>query len=109
MRANAELRLVRDDKSIRSEATDISPDVERSWFEFDRGAVLRHLDDLNGAIEANANELKMVAAEGVFDQSLSDGLLRTSRALRTIANSISALRNQVTQTANYPGRPRKKK
>jgi hypothetical protein len=109
MKTNAELRLVRVDKSTQFAATDISPDIERSWFEFDRSVVLGHLDDLNGAIDANANELMMVAAEGVFDKSLSDGLLRTSRALRTIANSIGALRNQVTQAANYPGGARKKK
>lgn len=109
MKTNAELRLVRVDSSLRSEATDIGPDDERSWFEFDRGVVLRQLDDLNGAIDANANELRMVAAEGVFDKSLADVLLRTSRTLRTIANGISALRKQVTQAANYPGRPKKKK
>src|ERR1700730_11358615 len=109
MKSNAELKLVRVDNSLHSEATDIGPDAERSWFEFDRGMVLRHLDDLNDAIEANANELRMVAAEGVFDKSLSDVLLRTSRTLRTIANGISTLRSQVTQAATFPGRPRKKK
>ena len=107
MKTNAELRLVGVDKRPRTGA-EVSPSLERSWFEFDRGVVLRQLDDLNAAIGSNANELKMVAAEGVFDPALSDGLLRTSRALRVIGNSIIALRKQVMRAAEFPAGPSKK-
>ncbi len=103
MTPNAQLSTVRAEKRPRSATLpDISPATERSWFEFDRIAVLRQLDELNGAIEANANDLGMVAVEGVFDQSLSDELRRTSRSLLTIAKDIGTLRGQMRRANGYP-------
>ena len=106
---NAQLSTARAEKRSRSATSpDIRPEIEHSWFEFDRIAVLRQLDELNGAIDANAKELGMVAAEGVFDKSLSVELLRASRSLQTIAKDIGALRGQVTRANGYPKALRKR-
>jgi hypothetical protein len=85
----------------------MSPEIERSWFEVDRVAVLRQLDELTGAIDANAKELKMVAAEGVFDKSLSVELQRASRSLQAIAKDIGTLRGRVTRAEGYAKGTRK--
>ena len=108
MTPNAQPGTARPEKMSRSAAaSDINPEIEHSWFEFDRIAVLRQLDELNGAIDANAKELQMVAAEGVFDKSLSVELLRASRSLQTIAKDVSALRGRVTRASGYPKAIRK--
>ncbi len=44
----------------------------------------------------------MVATEGVFEQPLSDGLLRSSRALRAIAQELKTLSGLVARTSGYP-------
>jgi hypothetical protein len=90
------------------QSPDIAPGLERKWFEFDRGAVLRQIDLVQNAIDQNAEELGMVAAEGVFEKPLSAELLRASRALHTIARELSALHGLVEQTARYPKTKRKR-
>ena len=65
--------------------------------------VLRQMDELQRAIDDNAKELKMVAAEGVFKESLSTRLLLASRTLNKIAQELTALRRSVARS----GRPTK--
>jgi len=103
MNQNAQLRTAHaDSRPTRSQGSDISPELERRSFEFDRSAVLRQIDMVQGAIDDNANELGMVAAEGVFEKSLSDELSRASRALHVIAQELTALRGLVTRANGYP-------
>lgn len=64
--------------------------------------MLRQIDVVRGAIDENANELGMVAVEGVFEKSLSDELSRTSRALHVIAQELTALRGLVARANGYP-------
>jgi hypothetical protein len=91
-----------DERSDRPADPDIGPKLEHQWFEFDRTAVLRQIDKVRSAIDENAQELGMVAAEGVFEKPLSAELLRSSRALRTIAQELKGLRVMVTRTTGYP-------
>ncbi len=103
MNQNAQLRAAHaDSRPTRSQRSDISPELERQWFEFDRGAVLRQIDVVRGALDENANELGLVAVEGVFEKSLSDELSRTSRALHVIAQELTALRGLVARANGYP-------
>jgi hypothetical protein len=103
MNQNAQLRRAQsNDQPARSELVEITPALERRWFEFDRGAVLRQIDQVHGTIDQNANDLGMVAVEGVFDKPLSDELLRSSRSLHLIAQELNALRGQVARASGYP-------
>jgi hypothetical protein len=95
-------------RPARSDPSDISPELEHQWFEFDRSAVLRQIDMVQGAIDENANELGMVAVEGVFEKSLCDELLRGSRALHAIAQELSALRGLVARASGYPKADKKR-
>jgi hypothetical protein len=86
---NAQLRTAHaKGRPARSDPSDIGPELERRWFEFDRNAVLRQIEMAQGALDENANELEMVAVEGVFEKSLSDELSRTSRSLYAISQEL---------------------
>ena len=95
-------------RPARSDASEISPELERRWFEFDRNAVLRQIELAQGAIGENANELEMVAVEGVFEKSLADELSRTSRSLCAIAQELSALHGLVARASGYPKADKKR-
>jgi len=105
---HAELQLIAGGKRPHSKLENLSPVVERNWFEFDRDAVLRELDDLRKAIAVNAKELGMVAVEGVFEPPLAGDLHRTSRSLQAVARQISNLWNEVSHASGYPKRSTKK-
>ena len=81
--------------------------VERNRFECDRDDVLRQIDDLRGAITSGARELEMVAAEGVFEASLAEDLLRTARSLRATAKQVGNLRNEASGISDSPRSERK--
>jgi len=85
-------------RPIRSAVSDIGPRLERRWFEFDRDTVLQQIDLVHGTIQKNAEELGMVAVEGVFDKMLSDRLSRAARSLRGMAHQLSALREQIVKS-----------
>ncbi len=103
MSQNAQLRKVHVDvRPTRSDVVEITPQLERRWFEFDRSAVLRQIDLVQHTIDENADDLGMVAVEGVFEKPLSDELLRTSRALHLMAQELIALRGQVSRVSAYP-------
>jgi hypothetical protein len=82
---------------------DLTPATERRWFEFDRGAVMRQIDVLQKTIGRNADDMGMVALEGVFDKPLSDKLLRSSRSLLKMRRELNALRAKVMQASGYRG------
>jgi hypothetical protein len=100
MMQRAQARTVRGGK--QSALPNITPQLERRWFEFDRTAVLRQIDLVQGAIGGNVGDLEMVAVEGVFEKGLSGALSRTSRALHVIDAELTALRGLVTHTSHYP-------
>jgi hypothetical protein len=103
MSQNAQLRKVQLTlRPTRAGVADITPQLERRWFEFDRSAVLRQLDLVQHTIDENADDLGMVAVEGVFEKPLSDGILRASRALHLMAQELTALRGQVSRVSGYP-------
>ena len=104
---HAELQLMAGGKQPRPTLQNLSPEMERNWFQFDRGSVLSQLDDLRKAIAVDAKELGMVAVEGVFEAPLAGDLLRTSRSLQTLAKHIASLRSEVSRASGYPKRKRK--
>ena len=109
MSQNAQLRKVHIDvHPIRSNVGGIPPQMERRWFEFDRSAVLRQIDLVQRTINENADDLGMVAVEGVFEKPLSDELLRTSRTLQVMAQELTALRGQVSRVSGYPKADKKR-
>ena len=102
MNQNALQRAQGNDRPTRPRLADITPKLERRWFEFDRGAVLRQIDMMHGTIDQNATDLGMVAVEGVFEKPLSDELVRTSRALHLMAQELTSLRGQIARASSYP-------
>ena len=90
------------DRPAHFDPANVTPELERRWFEFDRGAVLRQIDMMHGTIDQNATDLGMVAVEGVFEKPLSDELVRTSRALHLMAQELTSLRGQIARASSYP-------
>jgi hypothetical protein len=109
MSQNVQLRKVHIDlHPIRSNVGGLLPQMERRWFEFDRSAVLRQIDLVQRTINENADDLGMVAVEGVFEKPLSDELLRASRTLQAMAQELTALRGQVSRVSGYPKADKKR-
>ncbi len=73
-------------------------------FEFDRSNVLLQLRGLRRAIDAGAEEIVMVSAEGVFSKSLSRTLERSARKLRLAANDLNRL-ILLVERAHAPNAP----
>jgi len=101
---NGDAQLRKAHVSGKSQLTSVEPDrdLERRWFEYDRGAVLGQIDLLHRAVDQNSEELAMVAEEGVFKKMVSDKLSRTARILRAISEELDGLRAQVAKTSTYP-------
>jgi hypothetical protein len=62
-----------------------------SYFEIDRSTVARELQSLESTIEEGAKQIEMVAAERVFDQSLSRALAKRARKLHLVARDLNRL------------------
>lgn len=96
--------------SVRGETknrrTEVSAQLERKWFEFDRNIVTGVLDTLKGALHEGAAQMDMIAAEQMFDVSLSGTLLRTSRRLGRMETRLKKLGLEVDDATGYP-RPQK--
>jgi hypothetical protein len=78
-----------------------------AYFEIDRSAVLRQLQNLLRAIDEGAEDMEMVAAERVFGKSLSRALERRARQLRRTAKDLNSLlhwvkRAQIPKVAERP-------
>jgi hypothetical protein len=76
-------------------------------FESDRSDVVLQLRTLLRAIEEGAQEMEMVAAEGVFSKSLSRTLVRRAQKLLLIAKDLNGLLRLVERAhvEKPPGRP----
>lgn len=66
-----------------------------TYFEIDRATVVGQLQNLRRAIDEGAEEMAMVAAERVFDQSFSRALERRARQLQRVAKDLNALLRSV--------------
>jgi len=77
---------------------------EITYFEIDRATVARELQNLKSAIEEGAKQIEMVAAERVFDQSLSRELVRRARKLQLVARDLNGLLKLVAR-AHMPKTP----
>jgi predicted ATP-dependent protease len=64
---------------------------ESTYFEIDRSTVSTELRALQRTIKEGAKQIDMVAAERVFDQSLSRALVRRARKLHLVARDLSGL------------------
>ncbi len=102
MNKSAQVRRVHSgDRPTRSDSSHITPNLEHKWFEFGLSTVLRQINLIRSGIDENAKELEMVAAAGIFEKSVSDELLRTSRALQVMAGHVSGLRGLVARAGGY--------
>jgi len=79
-------------------------DNELTYFEIDRSTVAREVQTLKSAIEEGAKQIEMVAAERVFDQSLSRELVRRARKLQLVARDLNGLLKLVAR-ARMPKTP----
>jgi hypothetical protein len=79
-------------------------DNELTYFEIDRSTVVSELRNLKSAIEEGAKQIEMVAAERVFDQSLSRELVRRARKLQLVARDLNGLLKLVAR-AHMPKTP----
>lgn len=67
------------------------------YFELDRSTVLAQLQYLQRTIDEGAREMEMVAAEGVFDKSLSRLLEGRARSLHRTAKDLNSLLRSVAR------------
>ena len=67
------------------------------YFEIDRSAVLDQLQNLRRTIDEGAEEMEMVAAERVFDKSLSRLLEGRARRLHRTAKDLNSLLRSVAR------------
>jgi len=79
-------------------------DNQLTYFEIDRSTVVSELQNLKSAIEEGAKQIEMVAAERVFDQSLSRELVRRARKLQLVARDLNGLLKLVAR-ARMPKTP----
>ena len=98
-------RKVRGDV-IPSEASD-QQIGQRELFEIDRSNLVLQLRALRRSINDGAEELKMVAIEGVFVNSLSRVLTSTARKLRILSEDFDGLIRQVERAAGPKATTRK--
>jgi hypothetical protein len=75
-------------------------------FEADRSAMARELRFLRREINDGATEMKMVAAERVFGNSLSRALIRTALKFQLIARDLTNLLRLV-ERAPLPQAPKR--
>ena len=73
------------------------PNGTLEYFEIDRSTVLEQLQYLRRTIDEGAREMEMVAAEGVFDKSLSRLLEGRARSLHRTAKDLNSLLRSVAR------------
>jgi hypothetical protein len=64
---------------------------------------------LLSAIDESGTELRMVAMEGVFDESLSGQLLKATEEMKLVRKQITTLRNRVTRAGGHTKKKRSRK
>jgi hypothetical protein len=86
----------------RNRPLEISAELERKWFEFDRNVVTGVLNNLQRSIHQGATQMEMIAAEQMFDTLLSKTLSRTARRLERVTLNLERLTREVNDTIGYP-------
>lgn len=86
----------------RRRSTEVSAELERKWFDFDRNVVTGVLDTLHRAIHQGASQMEMIAAEQMFDGLLSGTFSRTARRLGRVATRLKKLSLEVNGASGYP-------
>jgi hypothetical protein len=100
---NSRCRLDHSERTVTEKrGTKIPGDLDRKCFEFDREIVAGILDTLQGAINAGAAQMEMVADERMFDKSLSGTFSRTAQHLNRMARKLEKLLDDVTNATGYP-------
>jgi hypothetical protein len=90
------------DRPAHFDPANVTPELERRWFELDRNEVLGQIDLTEAAVAGEAKDLEMVAYEGMFRKLLSRRLLTESRVLNGVARQLRALRRAVGRARSYP-------
>ena len=82
----------------------------REIFEIDRYTLVVQLKNLRREIADGAEEMRMVAAERVFRESLSGALVKQAEKLQVTVNELSHLMRSVERAKmpKVPGRPESK-
>jgi hypothetical protein len=80
----------------------ISPVMERKWFEFDRDTVSGALDKLQRAIHQGATQMEMISAEQMFDSMLSKTFSQTARRLDRLLPRLKRLGIEINGATGYP-------
>ena len=80
---------------------------QRELFEIDRSNLVIQLRALRRAINDGAEELKMVAIEGVFVSSLSRVLISTARKLQILSEDFDGLIRDVERATGPKATTRK--
>lgn len=80
----------------------ISAQLQRRCFKIDRGAAIRELESIRGAIKDAELELEMIAAERTFSETISDKLKQKAVILQKFAFELKALKSDIAQTTGYP-------
>lgn len=73
------------------------PNDTLKYFEIDRSTMLAQLQNLRRTIDEGAEEMEMVAAERVFDKSLSRLLESRARRLHRTAKDLNSLLRSVAR------------
>ncbi|HLX38427.1 MAG TPA: hypothetical protein VKR29_11525 [Candidatus Binataceae bacterium] len=81
---------------------EISPTLERRWFDFDRAIVTRMLSKLQHSIHDGASQIGMIADEQMFDPVLSRTFARTARRLNKVIENLKRLNVEVNRANGYP-------
>jgi hypothetical protein len=89
-------------RETKNRRNEVSARLERKWFEFDRNIVTGVLDTLKGALHEGAAQMEMIAAEQMFDVSLSGTLSRTARRLGRMETLLKKLGLEVNGATGYP-------
>jgi hypothetical protein len=73
------------------------------WFRFDRRLVAHQLDAMRSEARDNADQLEMIAAEGIFKSSLSKRFLPPARSYVELIRGLGNLRRATMRAKSYPG------
>jgi len=89
-------------RSAPIDLAESSPEFERKWFELDRGIVIGQVSTLRRSITNGAKQMDMIAAEKIFDQPLSEMILRKAQALQKLARELKELAIKIAAATGYP-------
>jgi hypothetical protein len=76
---------------------DETADRALQYFRLDRSVVVGQLNSLSRVLSAEALQIEMVAAEGVFNKSFSSRLARLALSLQRFAKELNAMRKEAAR------------